>query len=594
MQIRHILPNASSRSTVSGERAFFLRNQVGSTLSFYTTRQTRYEGWFLQEGDWFAKLIERIEVVDAGELEAMTNFGTSWVWQHKSGLDVSWNLAPQHIGMTLACNRPAAFRITLDMRGLYSHPEFGRQYDTSVDSTGVTVRYSDTELAAPLYLHIRCRQPLSLTKNWAEQYYPRDTFRHSNPDRLYVFELGTITSERVSFGAGRSAAEASAASLAASKQDVEQPGIGISHSHDTLLTQTVAARATVTQSLRWLETQNGLYAGLPWFHQVWSRDELITAIGLTREEQHDIIERYLGLPIVEGELPTYAGSGSTCADGLGWLCLVARECGEHLLPEETQQRLRHRLEEAYAQLHQYRMASHGLIHSGHNATWMDTIGREGFRLEIQCMFALLLDLLHTLSGEAKYDQERLRLLGKIRQYYWNGTTLADGLDDPTIRPNLFLAYLLQPELLREEQWIQCFETALSALSCSWGGLASVDRQNPAFLGFTTGEDNRSYHNGDSWFFVNNLAAVAMHRLNARRFGRTVIDILQGSTDEILWHNMVGMPGEISSAYELDSYGCGLQAFSGGTYLALLNQLETYSGQALDSNAFFWGSTAASS
>ncbi len=594
MQIRHILPAASSRSTVSGERAFFLRNQVGSTLSFYTSRQTRYEGWFLQEGDRFAKLLERIEVDGAGELSAMTNFGATWMWQYADGLDLSWTLAETAVGMTVTTNRPAPLRITLDMRDLYAHPEWGRDYAVSMDVSGVSVRYSDNQMGQPLYLHLRCQSGFSLTKTWKEQYYPRDTFRHSSPDRLYTFELGTATTERLSLGAGRSAAEAAAASLAASQQEVEQSGIGISHSHDTLLTQTVTARATVLHGLQWLQTQHGMYAGLPWFHQVWSRDELIAALGFTREEQHAIIERYLGLPIIEGELATYAGSGTTCADGLGWLCLVVREYGEHLLPEETQQRLRHRLQEGYTQLKQFRLASHGLIHSGHNTTWMDTIGRTGFRIEIQTMFALLLDLLHSLTGEARYEQERLQLLGKIRQYYWNGHSLADGLDDPTIRPNIFLAYLIQPDLLREEQWQRCFDTALAALSCSWGGLSSLDRQNPAFLGFTTGEDNRSYHNGDSWFFINNLAAVAMHRLNARRFGRTVMDILQGSTDEILWHNMAGMPGEISSAYELDSYGCGLQAFSGGTYLALLNQLETYSGQALDSSAFFWGSTAAAS
>ena len=210
------------------------------------------------------------------------------------------------------------------------------------------------------------------------------------------------------------------------------------------------------------------------------------------------------------------------------------------------------------------------------------------------MYALLLDLLHSLTGQEEYHQERIIILGKIREHFWQGSYLADGLGDTTIRPNVFLAYLLQPDLLSETQWYTCFDTALKALSTPWGGLSSLDRDHPDFHGFSTGENNQSYHNGDSWFFINNLAAIAMHRLNLHHFGKAIISILQSSTDEILWHNMIGMPGEISSAYELDSYGCGLQAFSGGAYLALLDQMETYSGHALDSSTFFWGATAASS
>ena len=69
-------------------------------------------------------------------------------------------------------------------------------------------------------------------------------------------------------------------------------------------------------------------------------------------------------------------------------------------------------------------------------------------------------------------------------------------------------------------------------------------------------------------------------------------IEQSSTEEVLWHNMLGHAGEISSASRLESYGCGIQAFSAGTYLALIEELEVYSGkQTLDSTSFFWESTA---
>ena len=49
-----------------------------------------------------------------------------------------------------------------------------------------------------------------------------------------------------------------------------------------------------------------------------------------------------------------------------------------------------------------------------------------------------------------------------------------------------------------------------------------------------------------------------------------------------------MPGEVSSAARLESWGCGLQAFSGGTYLWLLREVEGFSAEHTpDTAGFFW-------
>jgi glycogen debranching enzyme len=298
---------------------------------------------------------------------------------------------------------------------------------------------------------------------------------------------------------------------------------------------------------------------------------------------------------LEGELPTFNDSHTTCADGVGWLCLLIHEYGVENLSDDTHTRLLHFLTTAKEQLAAHRMAGHGLIHSGHNATWMDTIGRTGYRLEIQCMYGLLLELLYELTGDERHEQDRLRLLGKVKQQFWHDGYLKDGLADTSLRPNVFIAYLLQPDLLSNLAWQSCFDKALAALKTPWGGLASLDMSHPDFQPASTGENNVSYHNGDSWFFVNNLAGIAMLRFNQHYYGKTIVDILQSSTPETLWENMIGQPGEISSAYQLESFGCGIQAFSGGTYLALLKEFEDYSAKHdRDSISFFWDSTAESS
>lgn len=596
MRLRHIFANASSRAFVEGDRAFFLRNQPGDMLSLFTKSQTRYAGWFFWNGNRFTKILEGLRVLDdAGneqEVIAITNTGDQVVWEYADGLELSWQLSSETSAVQVALSRPARLRILLDIRDMYASPSFGRTYDAKLSGKSVVVRYSQEGAGTFPLLHMRCEGTMQLTGTWKEQQYPRDAARHSAPAQLYAYELGIATASQLSFGLGATPELAAAASLAVSVTLPSVPHVGINHSHDTLLTQIQTARVSVRQSLRWLETQKGLWAGLPWFHQVWTRDELITALGLQPQEQREIIRRYLGMPVIRGELATFQGSTTTCADGIGWLCLLVEEHGLDKLSSEEHTRLLHLLERSYLGLIRERQASHGLIKSEYNATWMDTIGREGYRLEIQSMFALQLSLLYRLSGEERYHQERLRFLSTLRQLLFREGYLWDGLGDSRKRPNVFLAYLIQPDLLSQQAWVSCFDAVLPALSTRWGGLASLDYHDPLFQPLTTGEDNRSYHNGDSWFFVNNLAALALHRLDNRRYGKTIVELLQSSTEEILWEHMIGQPGEISSAEHMDSFGCGIQAFSGGAYLMLVDELEGYSErQERDSIAAFWDATA---
>ena len=86
----------------------------------------------------------------------------------------------------------------------------------------------------------------------------------------------------------------------------------------------------------------------------------------------------------------------------------------------------------------------------------------------------------------------------------------------------------------------------------------------------TGDD--SYHNGDSWYFVNNIAAMVLARLDRGRYKKYIDKILKASTDEILWNGVIGHAAEISSACEQRSEGCLMQAWSAATYIELVDVL----------------------
>lgn len=596
MRIRHIFPTTSSRKEVDGDRAFLLSNKEKDLFSLYTTPQTRYEGWYTLHGlDPYLKLLDRITVNDPeATVSGLTNTGNTVFSEYTTGLRIGYKLLPSQPGLTISLSAPTSLNLIFDIRSIYAYPTFGRTYTITPKSKGYLVSYTDPTLTEPIFVHIRSQGDFTLKQEWQLESYPRDEQRHSPPQELHVFNLTELKCNSVAFGYGNTPEEAEKISLAAFKQKIGPPNVGINYTHDTLLNEVTAAKIMSQQSLQLLQTDQGIWAGLPWFHQIWSRDELITALGVDKEWQKRIIDRYLSYPLEEGELPTFQGSKTTCADGVGWLALLVREYGLENFTDQEREYLTMFLKIAKEQLDQFRRAGHGLIYSGFNATWMDTIGRVGYRLEIQCMYALVLELLAELTSDPRLEQTRIRFLGRIKQEFWSHGYLQDGLSDPALRPNLFLAYLIQPDLLTEQLWQGCFEKALKELRTPWNGLRTLTADHPKYEPLSTGEDNKSYHEGDSWFFINNLAAIALLRFNQHRYGKTIVAILQSSTEEILWQQVIGHPSEISSAEVADSFGCHTQAWSAGTYLALLKEFEDYSSRhEADSIASFWDSSAES-
>ena len=93
-----------------------------------------------------------------------------------------------------------------------------------------------------------------------------------------------------------------------------------------------------------------------------------------------------------------------------------------------------------------------------------------------------------------------------------------------------------------------------------------------FTDTNTGENSQSYHRGDSWFWLNNLAAIQLNRTNPKKFQKYIQKIISASTEDILWKGCAGCASEISSAKELSSHGCFNQAWSNAMYMELIDEL----------------------
>ena len=106
----------------------------------------------------------------------------------------------------------------------------------------------------------------------------------------------------------------------------------------------------------------------------------------------------------------------------------------------------------------------------------------------------------------------------------------------------------------------------------WGGISSVDKRSPLFHKLHTGEISDSYHNGDSWFWINNLTAIVLHRFGKKKYSFYINKIAEASSKEILKMGAIGHHAELSDAQKLSSKGCLSQAWSAALFVELMFEL----------------------
>ena len=113
---------------------------------------------------------------------------------------------------------------------------------------------------------------------------------------------------------------------------------------------------------------------------------------------------------------------------------------------------------------------------------------------------------------------------------------------------------------------------MKSLWLEWGGVSTIDKKNPEFHSISTGENPASYHCGDSWYWINNLAAICVNRLDKRLFRDYINKIINASTHEIIYLGIIGHHAELSSAKKQTAEGCLAQAWSAAMYIELVDEL----------------------
>jgi glycogen debranching enzyme len=569
--------------------SFVMTNRTGGFCYLNNESTSKYNGVFFKVQDKTYKAIESIESPEP--IEGLTNH--LWrIERQRKNFSEYYFMPGNHNSLVYETSRIQIIRIVLDIREAYMMQQWGRLYTIEQQKDCIIIRYTKRtdlrenetsgELEYEAFLVIRgnlsgARQ----IKEWKKHDYTDDRQRHDAPYERHVFDAIELVTDRIilSFDTDLEQAMRESRKVHGELKRLKIEGQKQTQTKDL-------ARACAEHSLKQLSVTRpieGIYAGLPWFFQLWTRDELICAKAMEKldpGQAKQIIMRYASNIGYDGKYTSmFPSSELPAADAAGWLFHRAKSIIQKIGKQERI-KLAEQLQHIMYLIIKFQTKD-GFHYNNAKETWMDTSfegdDRQGFCIELQAMLLQMYRTMSELTGNPRYQEAEELLRQKTREKFWDGTTLKDRLDDDTIRPNVFIAAYFYPELLTKEEWTRCFKNALQRLWLGWGGISTIDTGHRLFQDHYTGADNRSYHRGDSWYYLNNLAALVMQRTEPAVFAEYIKRILNASTEEILWRGASGHHAEVSSARMQGSEGCICQAWSCAMYLELLEELENQPG-----------------
>ena len=595
MEVVHDTGSLSVRRSITGNLGFLLTNKKGSYCSFFNEQNSRYDGLFYfdeKEREMY-KFIESIEVKENSSIISLKNY-FYYAERWKDKITESFLMPSRFSSLMYRLSNENEIDVILDCKKSYDNREWGRNYGIFEEKGCIVVKFTkktdkreDKSCGVSefiLYLAIKSDNcDYKRNDKWVEREYISDEERKSPPFKRHVYNALRLKGSKFVF------------SMSKSKRIAVEEALNIFSRFDDLKSEEKDAfagflknenikrvirndKASSEIKIAYINALNslnnlsvcpkkckGIFAGLPWFFQFWDRDTLISLKSLSK-----IMDT---MPVIFDYLNRINSSGRLSgADSHGWLFFRCYELAEN---HKCLYEIESSLEKSLSFLQKSRTSENFEINDA-KETWMDTEfrgdERKGIRIEIQALRLRMYRLMYELSQNRKYMALENILKNKLREKFFNGKILADGIDDFTARPNIFIAAYVYPDFLSNEEWETCLGNALESIWLDWGGVSTIDKNSPLYSDVHTGEDVKSYHRGDSWFWINNLAALVLNRTDKSAFSGKIKKIIEASTEEILWMGCIGCHSELSSARELFGKGCFSQSWSNAMYLEMIDEV----------------------
>ena len=512
-------------------------------------------------------------------------------------------------------NFEGVLKFFLDMRKMNDFDKWGRDYTSFKEDNILFMEYkkktpSTNQDEYKLYLGIKTQNFDYILKNeWIENQYPYSKKRNSLYD-LYIYNFVDVNisgSKRLIIGAGISKEQVKSQIELLEKHEADVIELD-REMYDELTKEkkfelpipeniSVANRISNYSIYRFIrqdfKTKEylGLVAGYPWFPQIWTRDELISLRAFINNGEYHLVKTRLlyYLDLIDektGELPRINIEGALkSVDGTFWLAKRFEDLIFHL--DEKKELEKYFSDDELNKIYdEFLKAFNNIVNVSWDKneellrvkkgdSWMDTI-EVNFPLDIQVQFLNFTSCLSFLAQildrkeKIKLNEFEFLLKSKIRSVYFRDGRLFQEKDEDKLTSNIFLAYYLYPDLLLNEDWERIFDNSLLLLTNETGLISTLSKKDTNFKENYTGEDNLSYHNGDAWFWINNIAAMSMNHLNEKKYRKYISKILYNSTLDILENGVLGFASELSSASKLKAEGNQAQLWSSSTYLEMID------------------------
>jgi hypothetical protein len=596
MIILHKFSNKKIEKNVEENPRLLLTNKSGGFFNWQNTPESRYGGFFHKTKNTLFKSLESIDLKEKSEIKKIQNNFWNFEIERENGVKESFFTPYGFDALLYETNRDVTVELILDAKAMFDNDEWGRNYEISEMGGKIIIEYYKIKDGIKKYNFFMVitgnNLKYKIKKDWKLRDYKYDLMRKDPPFGRYVFYALEIYGSGFIFTVSqkKEAALKESERLVNSIDEIKDHhkknidyfysnyNVGISDPEIDIAY--IASKFALSNMLVYDKEGKleGMYAGLPWFSQFWARDALISLTSLPKKLKRELFLLYLNEFNKNNDIsPCNVG----CIESSGSHGLFFKRAedliSENLLSQEEIFSVKEILVRDIEKLLKEKTKD-GFAVNGPKETWMDTDyasdARGGIRIEIQALRLRMYNLAAKLTGERKYFELEHELSKKVREYFWNEETLKDGIDDKEIRPNIFLAFYVYPELLFKHEWSKAFSSVLEDLFLNWGGLSSISKNSPLFCGKYRGclDVDQSYHHGDSWYFLNNISTVALRKVDRRKFEKNVDAILHASTYDILWQGILGQHAELSSAEQFSSLGCRAQSWSSAMYVEAIDDI----------------------
>lgn len=603
MKVTNIFQNIEHTAQIQNPITL-LSNKTGSYFST-SNNQTSYQGLITQRKNSMYKLIDSINFSLKPEQYINTEDKTILIAERTN---ITYRLENT---LTLNIeNYEKEISIDLDFRYLYKNPEFGRIYNIKKENNIIYITYKKykTEKLEELQdiyvlaIQIKNLKEYSLKKlnKWIPKQYSTDKNRGYNPEKYINRTLSFKIKNgygKIKISHGNNKQECK--ELLQSKNNYRHLELENFKNLQYINEITIAAHS-LNKNIHTINLNNQpikqIFAGWPWFFQFWTRDSLISLGALILLQKNTTVKKiltnYLTLETKKGLINSrMPKSQLSSIDSTGWLFkryydfLYVLQKNKKLIKYYTINELKELNNTLQKIFNDYitNNMKNGLIYSEKNQTWMDTDyqdkGRQGYCIEIQALTLSMIKTLKLLSIilNQKLNQHYLNLEKKIliktRKKFYKNNKLADKITDKeqdfTQRPNIYIARYVYPHLFNNQEWEKIILNNLSETWLKWGGLTTISKTHNLYKEEHTGKNNESYHRGDSWYFINNIAITQLYKVNKNFFKNNILKITNASLKDMLFLGAIGCCSEISSAKQQTAQGCLNQSWSSATLIEAL-------------------------